>query len=166
MAMRTSLKRILMLVCTAVVLCSCTDYSKIGFSDFRVSSVDSLRTSLTDLRAIVNAGLSVDNPYFAMKFKDFAAEVVDPEGKAIADVKMDDGVVLDVEAKSKTELEAPLRVHVSNPMRLLGLGLDAVRQMGEEGYVVNYSLAVSRGGKFHKINKKNIPLDSFIKTEE
>ncbi|MBO7479184.1 MAG: hypothetical protein J6T49_01830, partial [Bacteroidales bacterium] len=78
----------------------------------------------------------------------------------------DDGVVLDVEAKSKTELEAPLRVHVSNPMRLLGLGLDAVRQMGEEGYVVNYSLAVSRGGKFHKINKKNIPLDSFIKTEE
>ena len=166
MTMRTSLKRLLMLVCTAIVLCSCTDYSKIVFSDFRVSSVDSLKYSLTDLRAIVNSSLTVDNPYFAMKIKDFAAEVVDPEGKAIADVKVEDGVVLDINAKSKTELQAPLRVHVSNPMRLLALGVDAVRELGEEGYVVNYSLAASRGGKFHKINKKNIPLDSFIKTEE
>jgi len=164
--MRTSLKRILLLACAAIVLCSCTDYSKIVFSDFRVSSVDSLKYSLTDLRAIVNAGLTVDNPYHAMKLKDFAAEVVDGEGKSIAEVQMDEGMVLDIDAKTKTELQAPLRVHVSNPMRLLALGLDAVDELSEEGYVVNYSLAVSRGGRFYKINKKNVPLDSFIKTQE
>ena len=166
MTMRTIIKKLLMLACAVLLLCSCADYSKIEFSDFRVNSIDSLRYSLTDLRAIVNSQLSVDNPFFAMTLKNFALDVVSPEGETAAEVRMDEGTTLSVAAKSKTELEAPLRVHVSNPLKYLSLGMDALHRLGEEGYTVNYSLDVSKGGKFHKINKKNIPLDSFIKTEE
>ena len=107
MKMRTSLKRMLVLALTAAVLCSCADYSKIVFSDFRVSSIDSLKYSLTDMRAIVNSSLSVDNPYFAMTFKDFAADIVTQEGEAVAEIRMDEGVELDIAAKAKTELEVP-----------------------------------------------------------
>lgn len=164
--MRTSLKRMLMLSFAAAVLCSCADYSKIVFSDFRVSSIDSLKYSLTDMRAIVNSSLSVDNPYFAMKFKDFAADVVTREGEVVAEIRMDEGVELDVAAKARTELEAPLRVRVHNPLKLLALGRDALDALGGEGCLVNYSLAVSRGGKFHKIKKNNVPLNSFIKSQE
>ena len=166
MTIKTSLKKALILVCTLAALCSCTDYSKIVFSDFKVNGIDSLKYSLTDMRGIVHSALTVDNPYFAMTLKDFEAAVVSPEGESIAEVKMDDGVVVEIAAKSQTQLEAPLRVHVSNPLKLLAQGMDAITSLGEDGYVVNYSLAVSKGGKFHKINKKNIPLDSFIKTDK
>jgi len=166
MTIRTSLKKVLILAFALVALCSCADYSKIIFSDFKVESVDSLRYSLTDMRGILHSALTVDNPYFAMSLKDFEATLLNPEGASIAEVSMDEDVVLEVAAKSKTELHAPLRVHVSNPLKLLGLGLDAIEEMGQEGYVINYSLAVSKGGKYHKINKKNVPLDSFIKTDD
>ncbi|MCR5828179.1 MAG: hypothetical protein K6G53_07165 [Bacteroidales bacterium] len=168
MATKTSLKKVLLLVLTVSALCSCTDYSKIKFSDFRVNSVDSLRYSLTDMRGIVHSVLTVDNPYFAMTLKDFEAAVVSPEGSSILEVSMYEGTVLQVAAKDVTELEAPLRVHVSNPLSLLARGLDAVQDMGKEGYVVNYSLSVAKGNgtRYHKISKKNVPLDSFIKTEE
>ena len=166
MKMRTSLKKMLVLAFAAAVLSSCADYSKIVFSDFRVSSIDSLKYSLTDMRAIVNSSLSVDNPYFAMTFKDFAADIVTQEGEAVAEIRMDEGVELDVAAKAKTELEAPLRVHVRNPLKLLALGPDALGALSGEGYLVNYSLAVSKGGKFHKVKKNNVPLNSFIKTQE
>lgn len=166
MTMRTSLKRMLVLAFAAAVLCSCADYSKIVFSDFRVSSVDSLKYSLTDMRAIVNSSLSVDNPYFAMTLKDFAADVVTQEGEAVAEIRMDEGVTLDIAAKARTELEAPLRVHVHNPLKLLALGPDALGALSGDGYLVNYSLAVSSGGKFHKIKKNNVPLNSFIKSQE
>jgi hypothetical protein len=164
--MRTAIKKVLMLACAAVLLCSCVDYSKIAFSDFRVTSIDSLRYSLTDMSAIVNSNLTVDNPYFAMTLKDFEAEVVAPDGESLGEVRMDDGTQLDIAAKDKTLLEAPLRVLVRNPLKLLSLGTDAVRVLSEEDYKVNYSFAVSRGGKFYKINKKNVPLGSLIKTEE
>ena len=166
MSMRTAINKILMLACAAALLCSCADYSKIVFSDFRVSSVDSLKYSLTDLRAIVNSTLSVDNPYFAMKFKDFAADIFTQEGEAVAEIRMDEGVELDIAAKARTELEAPLRVHVRNPLKLLAQGQDALSSLTGEGYLVSYSLAVSRGGKFHKIKKDNVPLNSFIKSQE
>jgi len=166
MTIRTSLKKALILACTLVLLCSCNDYSKIKFSDFKVESVDSLKYSLTDMRGIVNSALSVDNPFFAMSVRDFSAEVVNKEGGTVLDVKMDEGVVVDIAEKTKTELHVPLRVHVNNPLQLLSRGMDAVEGMAEEGYVVNYSFAVSKGGKFHKINKKNVPLESFIKRDE
>lgn len=164
--MRTAINKILMLACAAALLCSCADYSKIAFSDFRVTSVDSLRYSLTDMSAIINSNLTVDNPYFAMTFRDFEAEVVTPDGETLGEVRMDDGTLLDIAAKDRTLLEAPLRVHVRNPLKLLSLGTNAVQVLSEEGYMVNYRFAVSRGGKFHKISKKNVPLDSFIKTGE
>ena len=75
-------------------------------------------------------------------------------------------VCVEIAAKSQSQLEAPLRVHVSNPLKLLAQGMDAIEELSSKGYVVNYSLAVSKGGKFHKINKKNIPLESFIKTDK
>ena len=76
MATKTLLKKVLLLALTVSALCSCADYSKIKFSDFRVNSVDSLRYSLTDMRGIVHSVLTVDNPYFAMTLKDFEAAVV------------------------------------------------------------------------------------------
>ena len=166
MTIRTSLKKVLILACAIVALCSCTDYSKIVFSDFKVKGVDSLRYSLTDMRGIVHSSLMVDNPYFAMSLKDFEASVISPQGESVVEVKMDEGVMLEIAAKSQTQLEAPLRVHVSNPLKLLAGGLDVLEDMKEDGYVVNYSLAVSKGGKFHKINKKNVPLGSFIKFDD
>lgn len=168
MTTRTSLKKLFLLVITVASLCSCADYSKIRFSDFRVASVDSLRYSLTDMRGIVHSLLTVDNPYFAMSLKDFEAAVISPEGASILEVSMDEGTVLQVAAKDVTELQAPLRVHVSNPLSLLARGLDAIQDMGKEGYVVNYSLSVAKGNsaKYHRLNKKNVPLDSFIKSDE
>lgn len=166
MAIRSLSKKVLIIACALVALCSCTDYSKIVFSDFRVNAIDSLRYSLSDMRGIVHSALTVDNPYFAMTLKDFEAAVVSPEGESLAEVKMDEGVFVEIAAKSQSQLEAPLRVHVSNPLKLLAQGMDAIEELSSKGYVVNYSLAVSKGGKFHKINKKNIPLESFIKTDK
>ena len=166
MTKRTTLKKVLIIACTAVMLCSCADYSKIVFSEFRVNAIDSLRYSLSDMRGIVHSSLTVDNPYFAMTLKDFQAAVVSPQGDSIADVRMDEGVTVEIAAKSRSQLEAPLRVHVRNPLKLISRGFDVIDDMSKEGYVVNYSLAVSKGGKFHKINKKNVPLESFIKKEE
>ncbi|MBR5736823.1 MAG: hypothetical protein IKX60_08560 [Bacteroidales bacterium] len=164
--MRTSLKRILLLACTAVMLCSCADFSKIVFSDFQVSSIDSLKYSLTDMSAIANTSLKVDNPYFAMTLKNFEAEVITPDGDALGNVWMDENVLLEVAAKDQTLLEAPLRVHVKNPIKLLAMGSDALGTMLEGGYLLNYSVEVSKGGRFHKIVQKNVPLESFIKPEE
>ena len=94
MATKTLLKKMLLLALTVSALCSCADYSKIKFSDFRVNSVDSLRYSLTDMRGIVHSVLTVDNPYFAMTLKDFEAAVVSPEGSSILEVSMYEGTVL------------------------------------------------------------------------
>ncbi|MBO4657983.1 MAG: hypothetical protein J5639_09450 [Bacteroidales bacterium] len=166
MTIRTFWKKALIAACAVVSLCSCADYSKIVFSDFKVNAIDSLRYSLMDMRGIVHSSLTVDNPYFAMSLKDLEASLVSPEGESVAEVKMDEGVIVDIAAKSQTQLEAPLRVHVSNPLKLLSQGMDAVTKLSEEGYVVNYSLSVSKGRKYHKISKKNIPLESFIKMDK
>lgn len=166
MAIRTTLKKALIITCVVVALCSCTDYSKIAFSDFKVNGIDSLKYSLTDMRGIVYSSLMVDNPYFAMSMKDLEAALVNPEGESVAEVKMDEGVIVEIAAKSQTQIEAPLRVHVSNPLKLLSQGMDAVTKMSEDGYVVNYSLSVSKGGRYYKIKKQNIPLESFMKTDK
>lgn len=166
MKIRTSIGKALMLACMAAILCSCTDYSKITLSDFRISSIDSLKYSLKDVSAVVNSSLTVDNPFSAMTFKDFTADVVSPDGETLVEVRMDENSTLEVAAKSRTQVQAPFRVHVGNTMKLLSLGADAIAGMGKEGYVVNYTLSVGRGKAFHKISKKDVPLESLLKKEE
>ena len=163
MKMITSFRRVLTFISALALICSCTDYSKIVFSDFKVTSIDSLRYSLTDVNAIVNSKLTVDNPYFAMTLKDFAADVVTPEGKTIVEVRLPEEMLLDIAAKDRTELQAPLRVHIRNALKLLSLGIDGIQAMSDEGYVVNYSMAVSKGRKFYNINKHDVPLETFLK---
>ena len=156
-----------MLSCIAVALCSCTDYSKVVFSDFRVLSIDSLKYSgFTDMSAIVNANLTVDNPYSAFRFKDIRAEVFNDEGKSIVEAYTDDGQLIEVAAKSVTVLEAPIRVHVPNSLQLVSLGAAGLKGLEDAGYTVNYSFAVARGRNFHKIRKTNVPLESLLKKEK
>ena len=157
------MRRVLTFISAVALLCSCADYSKIAFSDFKVTSIDSLRYSLTDVSAVVNSNLTVDNPYFAMTLKDFSADVVSPQGNTIVEVRLPEGLLLDIAAKDRTELQAPLRVHLTNALKLLSLGTDGIQAMSDEGYVVNYSMSVSKGRKFYNIKKNNVPLETFLK---
>ena len=161
------MKKVLLLILTAVLLVSCQNYKKLEFGDFSLGKVQAPRLDQGEVALKLNMKANVKNPTSsAYLLKKMDAILYSKGGAIFADVYLAEGEKPGIAPHSDSVIEIPLKVNLANPMSLLTLGLSGLNDIKNKGLSVDYKITVGSGLFSKTYQGKAVPVKDFIEMLE